>query len=386
MRILYAALDQRVPGTTGGSVHVTAVAEGLAALGHEVDVLTTQGDGPFPAGGARWHAMAPPLGLRHLRFLRTSAVRAFAERARADVIIERYFNFGGEGIDAARATGAIGVLEVNAPIIDYPGSPKRWLDRALIVEPMRRWRDRQCRLADLIVTPTAAIVPALVPAGRVVEIEWGADTDRFTPDAAGSVPFTRRPGTTLAVFAGAFRAWHGATGLVRAIRALRDRGRQDIDAVLIGDGPELAAARGGAANVEGITFTGALPHAQVPACLAAADIGVAPFETAAHPPLQLAFYWSPLKVFEYMAAGLPVVAPLIPRLASIVGDRREGLLYDPEAPGALADALAHLADRPEDRRRYGAAARARAVREFSWAAHCRKLDEVIRRAVARRVT
>ena len=41
----------------------------------------------------------------------------------------------------------------------------------------------------------------------------------------------------------------------------------------------------------------------LPACLAAADIGVAPFDTAAHAPLSLAFYWSPLKVFEYMAGG-----------------------------------------------------------------------------------
>jgi alpha-maltose-1-phosphate synthase len=384
VRILYAALDQQIPGTTGGSVHVTAVAEGLAALGHEVDVLATQGDGPFPSGAVRWHAMAPPLGLSHLRFLRASAVRDVAVRTRAEVIVERYFNFGGEGIEAAKATGALGVLEVNTPIIDYPGSPKIWLDRALVVEPMRRWRERQCRLADLLVTPTAAIVPGFVPAERVVEIEWGADTDRFRPGVTGPVPFTRRPGATLAVFAGAFRAWHGAVGLVRAIAALRGRGRQDIDAVLVGDGPELAAAREEAAGVDGITFTGARPHAQVPACLAAADIGVAPFETSAHPPLQLAFYWSPLKVFEYMAAGLPVVAPAIPRLTSIVGSGREGLLYDPEAPGALADALAHLADHPEDRRRYGASARERAVREYSWAAHCRKLDHVIRRAVEQR--
>ena len=40
MRILYAAIDQVVPGTKGGSVHVAAVAEGLAALGHDVHVLT----------------------------------------------------------------------------------------------------------------------------------------------------------------------------------------------------------------------------------------------------------------------------------------------------------------------------------------------------------
>ena len=50
MKILYCAIDQTVPGTTGGSVHVTAVARGLAALGHDVHVLVTPGDGPAPDG------------------------------------------------------------------------------------------------------------------------------------------------------------------------------------------------------------------------------------------------------------------------------------------------------------------------------------------------
>ena len=384
MRIVYAALDQRVPGTTGGSVHVTAVAAGLAALGHEVDVLTTPGPGPFPAGPARWHAMAPPLGLRHLRVLRTEAVRAFAEQARADVIIERYHNFGGEGMRAAKAIGAVAVLEVNAPVVDYPGSPKARLDKALLVEPMRRWRDWQCRMADLLVTPAAEVLPAFVPPDRTVEIEWGADTDRFVPGAQGPVPFSRRPGAVVAVFAGAFRAWHGAITLVRAMRDLRTAGRGNIDAVLIGDGPELARARAEAEGMEGITFTGAVDHDRMPAALAAADIGVAPFDVEAHPPLQLAFYWSPLKVFEYMAAGLPVVAPSIPRLARILGPGHERLLYDARAPRGLADALAYAADHEDERRRLGQAARLRACAEFSWAAHCRKLDDAIRQALRRR--
>jgi glycosyltransferase involved in cell wall biosynthesis len=381
MRIVYAALDQRVPGTTGGSVHVAAVAAGLAALGHQVDVLTTPGPGPFPEGPARWHALAPPLGLRHLRVLRAEAVRAFAAGVRADVIIERYHNFGGEGMRAAKAVGAVAVLEVNAPVIDYPGSPKARLDKALLVEPMRRWRDRQCRMADLLVTPAADVLPAFVPRARIVEIEWGADTERFSPDATGPLPFTKRPGARLAVFAGAFRAWHGAITLVRAMRDLRARGRRDLDVVLIGDGPELAKARSEAAGLDGITFTGAVAHERMPACLAAADIGVAPFDVAAHPPLQLAFYWSPLKVFEYMAAGLPVVAPAIPRIAGILGPGHERLLYDPQAPGALADALAYLADHEDDRRRLGAEARQRVCDEFSWAAHCRKLEDAIRGAI-----
>ena len=384
MRIVYAALDQRVPGTTGGSVHVTAVAGGLAALGHDVDVLTTPGPGPFPAGPARWHALAPPLGLRHLRVLRTEAVRRFAEEARAEVVIERYHNFGGEGMRAAQAVGAVGVLEVNAPVIDYPGSPKARLDRALLIEPMRRWRERQCRMADLLVTPAAEVLPGFVPRERIVEIEWGADTDRFVPGAGGAVPFAKRPGTVLAVFAGAFRAWHGAVNLVRAMRELRAGGRRDVDAVLIGDGPELARVKAEAGGIDGITFTGAVAHEVMPACLAAADIGVAPFDVAAHPPLQLAFYWSPLKVFEYMAAGLPVVAPAIPRLARILGPGHERLLYDAQAPRALADALAYLADHGDERRRLGASARQRACDEFSWTAHCRKLDAAIRQAMRRR--
>ncbi len=378
MRIVYAALDQRVPGTTGGSIHVAAVAEGLAARGHDVDVLTSRGDGPFPRGLARYHALAPPLGLSRLRVLRSGAVREFARKANADAVIERYHNFGGEGLRAAKAVGAVAVLEVNAPVIDYPGSLKARLDKAVLVEPMRRWRDEQCRMADLLVTPAAEVLPSFVPRDRILEIEWGADTESFTPQAEGPVPFARRPGTVVAVFAGAFRPWHGAVQLVRALRQLRSEGRHDIDAVLIGDGPELAKTKADAAGIDGVTFTGPIEHGLMPACLAAADIGVAPFDAAAHPPLQLAFFWSPLKVFEYMAAGLPVVAPAITRLARILGPGHEGLLYDPHAPRGLADALARLASDDGERRRLGAAFRARVCQEFSWAAHCRKLDDAIR--------
>ena len=70
MRILYVAIDQVVPGTKGGSMHVAAVADGLAALGHEVHVLATAGSTGFPPGPVRWHALRPPLGVRQLRLLR----------------------------------------------------------------------------------------------------------------------------------------------------------------------------------------------------------------------------------------------------------------------------------------------------------------------------
>ena len=127
---------------------------------------------------------------------------------------------------------------------------------------------------------------------------------------------------------------------------------------------------------DGIIFAGAVPHAEMPAHLAAADIGAAPFDPAAHGPLSLGFYWSPLKIFEYMATGLPVVAPALDRIAALVQHGREGLLYTPPAGEGMAAAVEQLMDHAL-RSRLGAAARARAAAEFSWAAHCEKLESAI---------
>ena len=148
--------------------------------------------------------MPPPLGDRRLRLLRARAVAAFVRRFKPDVVIERYYNFGGEGIFAAGRLGKPAVLEVNAPMVDYPGSPKAALDKALVFEPMRRWRERLCADADLIVSPSAAILPAGTPPDKVLEVEWGADTIRFNPEASGPLRFAR-PAGILAVFAGAFQ-------------------------------------------------------------------------------------------------------------------------------------------------------------------------------------
>jgi glycosyltransferase involved in cell wall biosynthesis len=384
VKILYSAIDQAVPGTKGGSVHVAAVAEGLAALGHEVTALVTPGDGAPRPSSVRWVPLPPPLGSPHLRLARAASVARLARAIRPDAIVERYHNFGGEAIRAAAGIGAVAVLEVNAPVVDYEGSPKALIDRALLVEPMRRWRERLCALADVIVTPDRATLPRGLPLERIYTLEWGADTERFRPGAGGGPPFARPGVATLAIFAGAFRSWHGAINLVEAVRILRARGRRDIGAVLIGDGAELPRVRAASRGLDAVVFTGAVPHDRMPAALAAADIGVAPFEIGAHAPLALGFYWSPLKMFEYMAAGLPVVAPAVDRIPSLVADGREGVLYDPDGKaGALADALATLAD-PGVRAPLGRAARERALRDYSWQAHCRALAAAIEDARARR--
>ena len=146
LRILYAALDQAVPGSLGGSVHVQSVAEGLAARGHEVHVAVQSG-GAWPAGPVHWHAMGPPLGRPELRWMRRGRLRNLVRECRADIVIERYYNFGGEGVLAAADAGVPAVLEVNAPVIDFPGSAKERIDRALLGEQCERTRLARGRAA-----------------------------------------------------------------------------------------------------------------------------------------------------------------------------------------------------------------------------------------------
>jgi glycosyltransferase involved in cell wall biosynthesis len=165
--------------------------------------------------------------------------------------------------------------------------------------------------------------------------------------------------------------------LSRAIKELEGRGRTDVAALFIGEGPERTRVKSEAAGSPNVIFTGAVAHERMPACLAAADIGVAPFDLSAHKPLALGFYWSPLKIFEYMAAGLPVVAPAADRIPRLIEGGVEGLLYQPASPViGLADALDRLMDATL-RTRLGAAARERAVRDYSWRAHCEALDRAI---------
>src|SRR5690606_27160196 len=107
----------------------------LAALGHDVHVVTQPGAGGWPSDAVTWHALGPPFGRPELRWMRTGALTRLAREIGADVVIERYYNFGGEGITAATRLNVPAVLEVNAPIIDYPGSAKARIDKALLVEP-----------------------------------------------------------------------------------------------------------------------------------------------------------------------------------------------------------------------------------------------------------
>ncbi|HET9147544.1 MAG TPA: glycosyltransferase, partial [Acetobacteraceae bacterium] len=105
----------------------------------------------------------------------------------------------------------------------------------------------------------------------------------------------------------------------------------------------------------------------VPGLLAGFDIALQPRSVD---------YASPLKLFEYMAAGCAIVAPDQPNIREILTHGRTALLFDPDEPGALWQAVARLADDAELRERLGRAARAEIeARDLTWDGNARRVAE-----------
>ncbi len=379
MRILYVASDQRLPGMTGGSVHVLEVARGLAARGHEVHAVVAREPGRPEAEsqeGVRVHRISWRPGHRFFRFRAEAAVERLARTLRPDALMERYYNFGGEGIRAAARLGLPSLLEVNSPAVDHPGSMKALLDALLLLRPMRSYRQGLLRAASAIVAPIPEIVPGFAR-DKTTLVTWGANVDAFKPERR-SAAFRRGLGlgddAVVFLFAGSFRPWHGVHVVEAAARRLKHRA--DLYFLLVGS-PDSSTDTGYRGR-----RLGRVAYEKMPEVVASADVGVAPYDTARLAQLRLGFYWSPLKVFEAMASGLPVVTIPRPPLTEIVRDGQEGLFFREADPAALAETLVRLADDPALRARLGRSGRARVVERYSWAKHCEELERVLLRTAA----
>ena len=382
MRILYVASGIPVPGTLGGSTHAFEVACGLARRKHQVHLLAARSTGQFELAslvrpvsqlhaGFLLHWQQLPRGLA---LLGAPLILRLARAIQPDVIMERYYNLAGGGVIAAQQLGIPALLEVNALIVDPPAVLKRRLDDVL-GSPLRRWAEAQCHAATQIVTPLHTTVPPSVPRHKITELTWGADVDRFLPPKPVSPPQV--------VFLGSFRHWHGVLDVVRAGLLLLEQGVA-VQFVLVGDGPERAQAEQLAATqAHAFHFTGAIPYEAVPTVLQQASVGIAPFNTATHPALRAAgFFWSPLKIFEYMAASLPVVTTDLHPLNTIIREGQEGALFREGDLPALVAALRRVLDDVQRARQMGRHARERVVAHYSWQQHCAQLEAVLERIVA----
>jgi glycosyltransferase involved in cell wall biosynthesis len=382
MKILYLNLDRGIPvcGDKGASVHVRAFIAAAHRLGHEVALAcTTLGEGnppppalilpplPRPAANViaeRGLALGytttetdnDPVLRRELSRLAVDAAappHILSALRRAgfvpDMVYERHALFHTAGVEVAARLGVPRLLEVNAPLVE---EQRRF--RGLHLEVIAHQAEQKSyQHADAVIAVSHAVarhVAAVTGRERNLhEVPNGVDLAAHAGMVEAGKMLRQRHGISsderLAGFVGSFKPWHGVPFLLEAFAAVAEK-LPLLRLAAVGDGPEreAIAARAAALGLQHrVLLTGRVPHADIPAWLAAMDFTVAPYLP------QPDFYFSPLKIAESMAAGRPVLAPDIGAIGEMVLHGRNGLLYEPGDLASCIVGLTELADDQEDR-------------------------------------
>ena len=415
MKILYLCSDAGIPilGRKGASVHVRELVGAFSRAGHEVVVATpllnkspwekpASIDGNvlhIRAGSATQSAVgavkefaaqlgadsALPGELRRILYVQelASELRRRFDADPPDFIYERAAIFGTAGVALARAWNVPLLVELNAPLAAeqsaYRGSGLAGLtteaERLLLSE------------ADAVLAVSASLREHVIAHGaasdRVHVFPNGVNPDLFHP-----APVDRRLRTRLGLdggpvigFLGGLRPWHGVEVLPELLDKLLCRHKR-LQLVIAGDGqlrPELEMALRKRRLLGRAVFTGALPHEEVPAVVRQFDVALAPY-----PKLDHAFYFSPLKLFEYMACGVAVVASRAGQIAEVVKHGQTGLLCPAGDTDALVAACDRLLRNARLRHALGRAAAKAVTGRFTWDANADRAVALAKKFLAAR--
>ena len=349
MRILYS---HRVQSRDGQGVHIDELVRALRAAGHTVNMVGPSfyekgGDGAGSALVGLARRIAPATAAWAELAYDYQAYRRLKHAHRVfkpDLIYERCNLFFSAGARVARETGTLFYLEVNSPLaqerMEHGGL--KLAARAARLE-MEVWR-----AADRVLPVTAVLADILVAAGvqpaQVSVIPNGVDLSRFPP--RGPRPADKPISLG---FVGFVRAWHGLDRVITGMAG--NPGGPPVTLTIVGDGParaELEALAQQLNIADRVGFTGVVPPEKVAPLVAEFDIALQPQATP---------YASPLKIFDYMAAGCAIVAPDQPNIREILKHNRTAVLFDPAHPELMWNAVAWLIEEPTLRTRIGTAAR-----------------------------
>lgn len=370
-KVLYLSADRGVPvkGAKGASVHLRSLVKAFGSFDVETRVLTTRtGPTDGPAIDAQlietrtpWdHRSSQPLKRELLRLLDNIPLyRRGHEQGRywhPDFIYERYALTALAGTLLARRLNVPHVIEVNAPLA--------WEEehlRALRLRRLTRFLEGWIlRRADAVVVVSESVQDHVAGLGvqtdRIMLLPNAVDLTLFDPESDGKAARDRLgPNNNFVVgFAGSLKPWQGVDHLLRAFALLSVDLKESL-LFIAGEGPQrkslekLADKLGIKSHVR---FLGAVPHEEIGDLFAAAQVLVAPYQPTDN------FYFSPMKIAEYRAAGRPVVASALGEISQRYDEEQGVVLVPPGDHKALADAIGRLATDDVRRVRLGTAAAA----------------------------
>ncbi len=409
MKILYLCPDLGVPvlSRKGAAVHVREMATAFSRAGHGV-VLAAQTlirspwekpadlqvpvfqARPAPAAAAAVQTLKEfnellgvenslPGEFRRILFNAelASELKHRLERHTPDFIYERASLYATAGVSLARAWHVPIILELNAPLA-LEQATYRATGLGSLAAEVERWTLTH---ADAIIAVSTQLREHALGLGvepeRVHVMPNGVNPDRFRPSNPDR-KLRRRLGLNggpVLGFVGGLRPWHGVEVLPELFARLA-AGRDELRLLIAGDGPlrrDLEREFERRHLEERVVITGLVPHEEVPALIRQFDIALAPYGQPEH-----AFYFSPLKLFEYMACGAPVVAPGLGQISDVLSDGETGLLYPPGDLEALAAQCERLLRDAELRQKLGLAAVKEVRARFTWERNATRVVELAR--------
>jgi len=369
-RLLYVSADPGVPvlGHKGASVHVRELVTAFVAEGASVVIASPRicPEGDRLDARADLIEITPIVAKQHrdeaslheaIAF-QAREVTAIARCVGATSIYERFSLHSLAGAEAAEVLRLPYVVEVNAPLRD---EARRFRSLAY-PEIAAKTEARVYAAADRIFVVSKPLAALLrrdgVDSGKLEVLRNAITPAKIPPHRAGA-------GFTVG-FAGSLKSWHGVEVLTDAVRTAASV-VHDLRLEVVGDGPVAPILDRLDLPPERFTRYGVRSHAETLRVLASWDVGVAPYVDTAP-----TFYFSPLKVVEYMAAGVCPVASDLGEIRSLLGDGELGVLVPPGDRAALSAALVELAaDRPRAAA-LGERARDYAHRSLSWRRNARR--------------
>jgi len=341
-RIAYICADPGVPvyGQKGCSVHVQEIVREFGRQGASVDLICQRKGGEKPAGfnHVTLHRL-PKVKHKSGANREQQLIEAnhfirdlLGKLPEPDLVYERYSLWSRDALSWAKSNGIHSFLEVNAPLIEEQKKHRELYN----VNEAREIEQSAFHFASTLIAVSnevANYIHTVVNDKNVLVLPNGVRVERFNHGKA-----LRAEDTFTVGFVGTLKPWHGVNTLIESIKLIHEK-IPELRLLLVGDGPERASLEEDVcdANLDNIVeFTGLVDPSDIPENLSKMDVAVAPY------PVLEGFYFSPLKVYEYMAAFVPVIASNIGQLAGLIKDYENGLLIQPGNAEDLADKIIEL--------------------------------------------
>lgn len=357
MRVAYLSMQAIAEGQDSWAA-VNEIVSAWRTAGWDVDLYFPTYRGDHPGGITRVYEM--------LRVQRTLTDRIHEY----DVLYVRGHMMAYLAAAAARRSGVPTVQECNGTYEDlFVAWPTTRIARPLF-EHMQRV---QYRWADLIFCGTdeqRRWLQGEAAHDRIIVSPNGANSSIFHPAARVRDGLPER----YVLFFGQFAPWQGIEVLLRA----REQAAwpRDVKLVFVGDGHDRPLVERAVAGSDGgVLYLGRLPYDELAGVIAPALASTSPQYTEDRGEAG----FSALKLYETMACGVPVIGSDYPGVGDVIRRYGAGIVVTPGDAVELAEAVARLADNPDEAAEMGRRGREAIEREASWAARADQRREAIER-------